>query len=45
MLTLAFADWRDALFLFILLSNSAIGIAQELRAKEALDRLAAPVAP
>jgi cation-transporting ATPase E len=44
-LTLAFADWRDALFLFILLSNSAIGIAQELRAKQALDRLAALVAP
>ena len=44
-LTLAFADWRDALFLFILLSNSAIGIAQELRAKRALDRLAALVAP
>jgi magnesium-transporting ATPase (P-type) len=44
-LTLAFADWRDALFLFILLANSAIGIAQELRAKQALDRLAALVAP
>src|SRR5918992_5325811 len=44
-LTLAFADWRDALFLFILLANSAIGIAQELRAKNALDRLAALVAP
>ena len=43
--TLVFADWRDALFLFILLSNSAIGIAQELRAKRALDRLAALVAP
>jgi cation-transporting P-type ATPase E len=43
--TLAFGDWRDALFLFILLANSAIGIAQELRAKRALDRLAALVAP
>jgi cation-transporting ATPase E len=44
-LTLAFGDWRDALFLFILLANSAIGIGQELRAKAALDRLAALVAP
>jgi cation-transporting ATPase E len=43
--TLAFGDWRDALFLFILLANSAIGIGQELRAKQALDRLAALVAP
>jgi len=43
--TLAFGDWRDALFLFILLANSAIGIGQELRAKRALDRLAALVAP
>ncbi|MBA2475389.1 MAG: HAD-IC family P-type ATPase [Actinobacteria bacterium] len=44
-LTLAFGDWRDAIFLFILLANSGIGIAQELRAKRALDRLAALVAP
>src|SRR5215216_5345628 len=44
-LTLAFADWRDALFLFILVANSAIGIVQELRAKRSLDRLAALVAP
>jgi cation-transporting ATPase E len=44
-LTLAFGDWRDALFLFIFLANSAIGIGQELRAKNALDRLAALVAP
>jgi magnesium-transporting ATPase (P-type) len=44
-LTLVFADWRDSLFLFILLANSAIGIAQELRAKRALDELAALVAP
>ncbi|MGH3104925.1 MAG: HAD-IC family P-type ATPase [Gaiellaceae bacterium] len=43
--TLAFGDWRDALFLFILLANSAIGIGQELRAKTALDRLAALVTP
>jgi cation-transporting P-type ATPase E len=44
-LTLLFADWRDALFLFILLANSGIGIAQEVRAKRSLDRLAALVAP
>jgi P-type E1-E2 ATPase len=44
-LTLGFGDWRDALFLFILLANAAIGIGQELRAKNALDRLAALVAP
>jgi len=44
-LTLAFGDWRDALFLGIVVSNAAIGITQELRAKRALDRLAALVAP
>jgi magnesium-transporting ATPase (P-type) len=44
-LTLIFADWRDALFLFILVANSGIGIAQEVRAKRSLDRLAALVAP
>jgi magnesium-transporting ATPase (P-type) len=44
-LTLAFGDWRDALFLGILVSNSAIGIVQEVRAKRALDSLAALVAP
>jgi cation-transporting P-type ATPase E len=44
-LTLMFADWRDALFLFIIVANSAIGIVQELRAKRSLDRLAALVAP
>ena len=43
--TLAFGDWRDALFLGVLVSNSAIGIVQEVRAKHALDRLAALVAP
>ena len=42
-LTLAFADWEDALFLGVLLSNSAIGIVQEVRAKRALDSLAALV--
>ena len=44
-LTLVFADWRDALFLGVLISNSAIGITQEVRAKRALDRLAALVQP
>ena len=44
-LTLAVADWREALFLAIVVANSGIGIAQELRAKRALDRLAALVAP
>lgn len=44
-LTLAFGDWRDALFLGVLVSNSAIGIVQEARAKHALDRLAALVVP
>jgi P-type E1-E2 ATPase len=44
-LTLAFGDWRDALFLGIVVSNAGIGITQELRAKWALDRLAALVAP
>jgi P-type E1-E2 ATPase len=43
--TLAFGEWQDALFLAILVGNSAIGIAQEMRAKQALDRLAALVAP
>jgi magnesium-transporting ATPase (P-type) len=43
--TLALADPRDALFLGILVANTGIGIAQELRAKRELDRLAALVAP
>ena len=44
-LTLAFADWRDALFLGVLLANTSIGIVQEVRAKRTLDRLALLVAP
>jgi cation-transporting ATPase E len=44
-LTLAFGDWRDALFLGTLVANTTIGIVQEVRAKHALDRLAALVAP
>ncbi|MGH2835117.1 MAG: HAD-IC family P-type ATPase [Solirubrobacteraceae bacterium] len=43
--TLAFGDWRDALFLGVILANTTIGIAQEVRAKHALDRLALLVAP
>jgi cation-transporting ATPase E len=44
-LTLAFGDVQDALFLAILVANAGIGIAQEVRAKQTLDRLAALVAP
>jgi cation-transporting P-type ATPase E len=44
-LTLAFGSWQDALFLGILVANSLIGIVQEVRAKHALDRLSALVAP
>jgi magnesium-transporting ATPase (P-type) len=44
-ITLAFGEWQDALFLVILVANSGIGILQEARAKRALDRLAALVAP
>src|SRR5215475_4027046 len=44
-LTLVFGDWQDALFLGILVANSGIGILQEVRAKQALDRLSALVAP
>jgi cation-transporting P-type ATPase E len=43
--TLVFGDWRDALFLGIVVSNAGIGIVQELRAKRKLDELAALVAP
>ena len=44
-LTLAFGDWRDALFLGVIIANSSIGITQEVRAKRALDRLSLLVAP
>jgi P-type E1-E2 ATPase len=44
-LTLVFGDWRDALFLGIIVTNTGIGIWQELRAKRKLDALAALVAP
>jgi hypothetical protein len=43
--TLAFGDARDALFLGVIVANSAIGITQEVRAKRALDRLSLLVAP
>jgi len=43
--TLIFGDWRDALFLGIIVANSTIGITQEVRAKRALDRLSLLVAP
>jgi P-type E1-E2 ATPase len=44
-MTIAFGKSADALFLGILVANSTIGIYQEVRAKKALDRLAALVAP
>ncbi|HEY7206619.1 MAG TPA: HAD-IC family P-type ATPase [Gaiellaceae bacterium] len=44
-LTLAFGKPQDALFLSVLIGNAAIGITQEIRAKRALDRLSALVAP
>jgi cation-transporting P-type ATPase E len=43
--TLAFGHAKDALFLGVLVANVAIGTFQEIRAKRALDRLAALVAP
>ena len=43
--TIAFGDPKDALFLGILVANTAIGTFQEIRAKRALDALAALVAP
>lgn len=44
-LTLAFGAWQDALFLGVLVGNTLIGVTQEVRAKKALDRLSALVAP
>ena len=44
-LVIAFGDARDALFVGVLVANTAIGIFQEVRAKRALDRLAALVQP
>ena len=44
-LTLSFGDWRDALFLGVIVANTVIGVTQEVRAKRALDRLSLLVAP
>ena len=43
--TIVFGNPRDALFLGILFANIGIGTFQEIRAKRALDKLAALVAP
>jgi P-type E1-E2 ATPase len=43
--TLVFGEWQDALFLGVLVANASIGSIQEIRAKRALDRLTALVAP
>lgn len=43
--TLIYGSWQDALFLGILVVNTLIGVVQEVRAKLALDRLSALVAP
>ncbi len=45
LLTLVFGDWRDALFLAIIVANTGIGVWQEIRARDKLDALAALVAP
>jgi len=42
---LIFGSWRDALFGWIIVINAMIGIAQEMRAKIALDRLSVLTAP
>lgn len=42
--TFIFGDPKDALFVGILVANATIGIGQEVRAKRALDRLAALIA-
>ncbi|MCE5190626.1 MAG: HAD-IC family P-type ATPase [Actinomycetia bacterium] len=44
-LMLTFGSWRDALFGFVLVANTAIGVAQEVRAKITLDRLSLISAP
>jgi cation-transporting ATPase E len=44
-LTVWFGSWRDALFGMVLVTNSAIGIIQEIRAKRTLDRLSLLSAP
>ncbi len=42
---LVLGDYRDALFAGVLVANILIGVAQEVRAKRVLDRLALLVAP
>ena len=42
---LSFGNWRDGLFGGVIVANTLIGIAQEVRAKRTLDRLALLVAP
>ena len=37
---LFWGEWKDGLFGIVLVTNALIGIAQELRAKRTLDRLA-----
>ena len=44
-LMVTFGSWQDALFGFVLVFNTAIGIAQEVRAKVTLDRLSLISAP
>ena len=44
-LIVAAGAWQDALFAAVIVINSLIGIAQELRAKHTLDRLALMIAP
>jgi cation-transporting ATPase E len=44
-IVLACRAWKDALFGFVIVANSLIGIVQELRAKRTLDRLAVLSAP
>lgn len=43
--TLGFGQYQDALFGFVIVANTLIGIVQEVRAKRVLDRLALLVAP
>ena len=42
---LVWGEWKDALFGVVLVTNALIGIGQELRAKQTLDRLAVLSAP
>ena len=44
-LMVTFGSWQDALFGFVLVFNTAIGVAQEVRAKVTLDRLSLISAP